>query len=74
MLTIWLTTVGNSYLSDDGAQKRRAGRQVDMSVFKTAVEDCLDYDPKSVKKENISNRKNVNADPEIEKFSGLRIR
>lgn len=45
-----------------------------MSVFKTAVEGCLDYDPKSVKKEINSNRDNVNADLEVEKFSGLRIR
>ncbi|PKI52857.1 hypothetical protein CRG98_026688 [Punica granatum] len=45
-----------------------------MSAFKNAVEDCLDYDPKSVKKESKSNRTNVNADPEVEKFSGLRIR
>ncbi|OWM80415.1 hypothetical protein CDL15_Pgr019695 [Punica granatum] len=64
---------GNSYLSDDGTPKRTR-EQVDMSAFKNAVEDCLDYDPKSVKKESKSNRTNVNADPEVEKFSGLRIR
>ncbi|KAK4775079.1 hypothetical protein SAY86_010014 [Trapa natans] len=64
---------GNSYLSDDGAPRRTQGK-VDMSIFKTAVEDCLDYDTKSVKKENKTEHNNLNADPEVEKFSGLRIR
>ncbi|KAK4746621.1 hypothetical protein SAY87_025658 [Trapa incisa] len=64
---------GNSYLSDDGAPRRNQ-RKVDMSVFKTAVEDYLDYDPISVKKENKLAHNNINSDPVVEKFSGLRIR
>ncbi|KAL3514994.1 hypothetical protein ACH5RR_021896 [Cinchona calisaya] len=64
------------YLSDDGVPKRRG--QADMSVFRDAVQDCLDYDVEAAKKalnSNNSKKKNSNGDTsEVEKFSGLRIR
>lgn len=58
----------SAYLSDDGSPKRG---HVDMSVFRDAVEDCIDYEPETCKKApkpKSSNERNV------EKFSGLRIR
>ncbi|XP_059434036.1 uncharacterized protein LOC132167153 [Corylus avellana] len=60
------------YLSDDGSQ-RRAG-EVDMSVFKNAVQDCLDYEPKPVQKAGRLKESKASNDAEVEKFSGLRIR
>lgn len=45
-----------------------------MSVFRDAVEDCLDYEPKPVQKTGKLNRPSASTDPEVEKFSGLRIR
>ncbi|KAE8008753.1 hypothetical protein FH972_005236 [Carpinus fangiana] len=60
------------YLSDDGSQ-RRAG-EVDMSVFKNAVQDCLDYEPKPVQKAGKLKESKASNDAEVEKFSGLRIR
>ena len=56
------------YHSDDGSPRRK--RQTDMSVFRNAVEDCLDFHPEPVKK--APNLKKNEAD--VEKFSGLRIR
>ncbi|KAF8033182.1 hypothetical protein BT93_D1936 [Corymbia citriodora subsp. variegata] len=60
------------YLSDDGIPKRR--EQVDMSVFRDAVEDCLDYKPEPSKGSGNLNRSGAAAEPDVEKFSGLRIR
>ncbi|KAH9655183.1 zf-primase domain-containing protein [Citrus sinensis] len=60
------------YLSDDGSPRQRG--QVDMSAFRNIVQDCLDYEPKPVdkiKKPKLSKKSN---DPEVENFSGLRIR
>lgn len=52
--------------------KRR--EQVDMSVFRDAVEDCLDYKPEPPKGSGNINRSSAAAEPDVEKFSGLRIR
>ncbi|XP_021900527.1 protein MCM10 homolog [Carica papaya] len=62
------------YLSDDGSPRTRRRGQVDMSVFKDVVEDCLDYELKPVEKNDKlkSSKKSKVAD--FEKFSGLRIR
>lgn len=60
------------YLSDDGSPKRVG--QASMSVFRTAVQDCLDYEPESTKKSIKSNQIKKSNDAEVEKFSGLRIR
>ncbi|XP_030523328.1 protein MCM10 homolog isoform X2 [Rhodamnia argentea] len=60
------------YLSDDGMPKRR--EQVDMSVFRNAVEDCLDCKPEPAKGSGNLNRSSTAAEPDVEKFSGLRIR
>ncbi|KAJ0077208.1 hypothetical protein Patl1_36030 [Pistacia atlantica] len=60
------------YLSDDGSPRQRG--QVDMSAFRNVVQDCLDYEPKPIEKAGKLNQsKNLN-NPEVEKFSGLRIR
>ncbi|GMP37523.1 hypothetical protein CsSME_00009157 [Camellia sinensis var. sinensis] len=45
-----------------------------MSVFRNAVEDCLDYEPENAKKSVKSSQLKKANDPEVEKFSGLRIR
>ncbi|KVH96525.1 protein MCM10 homolog [Cynara cardunculus var. scolymus] len=60
------------YLSDDGSARQRG--QADMSVFRTAVEDCLDYEPETSKKPLKSGHAKSSSDIEVEKFSGLRIR
>lgn len=60
------------YLSNDELRSQRG--PADMSVFREAVEDCLDYQPKPVQKTGKLNRPNASTDPEVEKFSGLRIR
>lgn len=62
------------YLSDDGLPKRRG--QADMSVFRDAVHDCLDYDVAAAKKarKTDSSKKSSNDTAEVEKFSGLRLR
>ncbi|KAK1394869.1 zf-primase domain-containing protein [Heracleum sosnowskyi] len=62
-------TPQSGYLSDDASPKR--GGDVDMSVFRNAVQDCLDYDPETSKKEIKSKN---SSDGSVEKFSGLRIR
>ncbi|PSS29521.1 hypothetical protein CEY00_Acc07137 [Actinidia chinensis var. chinensis] len=60
------------YLSEDGSPKRMGA--VDMSVFRNAVQDCLDYEPEDAKKALKSNQLKKPSDAEFEKFSGLRIR
>ncbi|KAF3434706.1 hypothetical protein FNV43_RR21791 [Rhamnella rubrinervis] len=60
------------YLSDEGSPRRR--EQADMSVFRDAVQDCLDYEPTPVIKPGKLNRPKASSDPEVERFSGLRIR
>nr|GMD90643.1 protein MCM10 homolog [Ipomoea batatas] len=62
------------YLSDDERPKRVG--QTDMSVFRVAVQDCLDYDTETAKKalKSKSNLSKASNDSEVEKFSGLRIR
>ncbi|XP_031095083.1 protein MCM10 homolog isoform X1 [Ipomoea triloba] len=62
------------YLSDDERPKRVG--QTDMSVFRVAVQDCLDYDTETAKKalKSKSNIPKASNDSEVEKFSGLRIR
>lgn len=45
-----------------------------MSVFRDAVQDCLDYEPTPVVKPGKLNRPKASNDPEVERFSGLRIR
>lgn len=44
-----------------------------MSVFRDAVQDCLDYDTEIAKKAVKSKHTKGSSDPEVEKFSGLRI-
>lgn len=60
------------YLSDDGSPKRLG--EADMSVFRDAVQDCLDYDTEIAKKAAKSKHTKGSSDAEVEKFSGLRIR
>jgi len=57
------------YLSDDESINQRD--KPDMSVFKSAVQDCLPYDPPQAPKPT---KKPVTNDSQPEKFSGLRIR
>ncbi|XP_076894960.1 uncharacterized protein LOC143547414 [Bidens hawaiensis] len=64
--------MNTGYLSDDGSGSRQRGK-ADMSVFKTAVEDCLHYEPETSNKNLKSNRARSSSDVEVEKFSGLRI-
>lgn len=45
-----------------------------MSAFKSAVEDCMDYDVEAAKKALKSNRLKNPTDLDVERFSGLRIR
>lgn len=60
------------FLSDDESP-RRAGT-ADMSIFRNAVKDCLDYDHIPTEKSGKTNRSKVSNDATIEKFSGLRLR
>lgn len=60
------------YLSDDGSLRQRG--QVDMSAFRNIVQGCLDYEPKPVDKITKPKLSSKSNDPEVEKFSGLRIR
>ncbi|XAR72701.1 hypothetical protein NMG60_11019431 [Bertholletia excelsa] len=60
------------YLSEDGSPRRMG--PVDMSVFRNAVEDCLDYKPENADNALKSNTSKKSNDAEVEKFSGLRIR
>ncbi|KAI5577516.1 hypothetical protein BDE02_09G119000 [Populus trichocarpa] len=61
------------YLSDDGSPRRKG--QADLSVFRDAVQDCLDYEPKPVVKagKKLNVLKN-STEANVEKYSGLRIR
>ncbi|KAJ8424863.1 hypothetical protein Cgig2_003150 [Carnegiea gigantea] len=61
------------YLSDDELPRRRSGN-VDLSAFKAAVEDCMDYDVETAKKALKSNKLHNPTNLDVEKFSGLRIR
>ncbi|KNA15555.1 hypothetical protein SOVF_097080 [Spinacia oleracea] len=63
----------SGHQSDDDEVRRPSGN-VDLSAFKDAVEDCMDYDVEAAKKALKSNRSKNPTDPDIEKFSGLRIR
>ncbi|KAG8368085.1 hypothetical protein BUALT_Bualt15G0008600 [Buddleja alternifolia] len=61
----------SGYLSDDGMPRQMG--EVDMSCFRDAVQDCLDYDPKNVKRSLQSKQGKSANEIEVEKFSGLRI-
>ncbi|KAI3446258.1 hypothetical protein Pfo_002923 [Paulownia fortunei] len=61
----------SEYLSDDGMPKQM--RHVDMSVFRDAVQDCLDYDPNDAKKSQKPKQGKSSKDIDVDKFSGLRI-
>ncbi|KAL4585047.1 hypothetical protein LXL04_009660 [Taraxacum kok-saghyz] len=60
------------YLSDDGSTRHRG--HGDMSAFRTAVEDCLDYEPEPSKKPLKSKHSKSSSNVEVETFSGLKIR
>ncbi|KAK4847657.1 hypothetical protein QYF36_004355 [Acer negundo] len=60
------------YLSDDGSPRERG--QADMSAFRNVVQDCLDDGPEIVEKSGKSDRLKKLLDPQVEKFSGLRVR
>lgn len=69
LLISWICA---GYQSDD--EMRRPSGNVDMSAFRTAVEDCMDYDVETAKKALKSIRSKNSTDLDVEKFSGLRIR
>ncbi|KAK4562263.1 hypothetical protein RGQ29_004936 [Quercus rubra] len=60
------------YLSDDESSRRTG--PADMSVFRNAVQDCLDYEPVHVHKAAKLKGSKASNETEVEKFSGLRIR
>ena len=60
------------YLSDDGLPRRTG--QADMSVFRSAVQDCLDNELDTSSNARKPNHSKSSSDIEVEKFSGLRIR
>ncbi|KAM7479446.1 hypothetical protein LguiA_027659 [Lonicera macranthoides] len=60
------------YLSDDGLPRRTG--QADMSVFRSAVQDCLDNELDTSTNPRKPNHSKSSTDIEVEKFSGLRIR
>ncbi|KAI9180172.1 hypothetical protein LWI28_001962 [Acer negundo] len=60
------------YLSDDGSPRERG--QADMSAFRNVVQDCLGDGPETVEKSGKSDRLKKLLDPQVEKFSGLRVR
>ncbi|KAH9622553.1 hypothetical protein KSS87_020076 [Heliosperma pusillum] len=62
------------YQSDDDEERRRPSGNVDLSDFKSAVEDCMDYDVETATKALKSNHSKSKKDLDLEKFSGLRIR
>ncbi|CAN0846123.1 Protein MCM10 homolog [Linum grandiflorum] len=60
---------------DDGSPRRRGKAAADLSVFKDAVRDCLDYDvnklvERSRKSSQLSKK---STEVNVEKYSGLRI-
>ncbi|XP_024017400.1 protein MCM10 homolog [Morus notabilis] len=59
---------------DDESPSRRRAEQADMSVFRDAVLDCLDYQPSAAEISAKSKRTKPTNEPLVEKFSGLRIR
>ncbi|XP_057726088.1 uncharacterized protein LOC130941552 isoform X2 [Arachis stenosperma] len=61
------------YLSDDD---RHDGEKPDMSVFRDAVQDCLQYEPNPNPEPNPKPKSKplLTNDADVEKFSGLRIR
>ncbi|KAJ4846175.1 hypothetical protein Tsubulata_026966 [Turnera subulata] len=62
--------------SDDEDLRSRRGNE-DLSVFRDAVQDCLDYKPKPVGKVGKPGKPNLTKnsnEANMEKFSGLRIR
>ncbi|CAK9315317.1 unnamed protein product [Citrullus colocynthis] len=63
----------SSDLLSDDESPRRAG-PADMSIFRNAVKDCLDYDHIPTEKTGKTNRSKASNDVSIEKFSGLRMR
>ena len=72
MWYVWNDLKFSGYLSDDELPKRTG--QADMSVFRDAVQDCLDYEPEPAHKAGkLKGSKTSNA-ADVEKFSGLRIR
>ncbi|CAI0557692.1 unnamed protein product, partial [Linum tenue] len=67
-------------LSDDegSPRRRREGKAADLSVFKDAVRDCLDFDvnklaEKSKKLKNHRPSAKKSGEANVEKYSGLRI-
>ncbi|XP_022146297.1 protein MCM10 homolog isoform X2 [Momordica charantia] len=62
----------SDFLSDDESPKRVGS--ADMSIFKNAVKDCLDYDHIPAEKSGKTNRQKASNDVTVEKFSGLRMR
>lgn len=62
----------SGYLSDDESSRRTG--PADMSVFRNAVQDCLDYEPVHVHKAAKLKGSKASNEAEVEKFSGLRIR
>ncbi|CAM8935290.1 unnamed protein product [Rhodiola kirilowii] len=55
--------------------ERVGGRgKADMSVFRNAVADCLDYEPQGVEKVQKAKKPGDCRSIEVEKFSGLRIK
>ncbi|KAK0583017.1 hypothetical protein LWI29_032435 [Acer saccharum] len=60
------------YLSDNGSPRERG--QADMSAFRNVVQDCLDDEPETVDKSGKSDRLKKLLDPQVEKFTGLRMR
>ncbi|KAL0356580.1 UNVERIFIED_CONTAM: hypothetical protein Scaly_1343700 [Sesamum calycinum] len=56
----------SGYLSDDGMPNRSG--YVDMSVFREAVQDCLDYNPKERSQKSEQGKSSSNI--EVDKFSG----
>ncbi|KAK6916720.1 hypothetical protein RJ641_019581 [Dillenia turbinata] len=62
------------FLSDDDESPRRRTRESDMSVFKDAVQDCLDYDPEAALRARKLNQSKKSNNVDVEKFSGLRLK
>ncbi|CAN1134544.1 Protein MCM10 homolog, partial [Linum perenne] len=63
------------FLSDDDGSPRRRGKTADLSVFKDAVRDCLDYDVNKIveKSRNSNQLSKKSSEVIVEKYSGLRI-
>lgn len=59
-------------LPDDGSPKR--ARKTDMSVFRDAVKDYLLDEPIPAVSARMSKQPKHSKSPQVEKFSGLRIK